>query len=355
MAAIYGSPVDARRKDLHINCPFGKYHSKGIDTSQGLSVKIEPGRVSPCFCFSCGTSGTLLYVFEKAAEIDPSLVVVAEFVRENDGTSLAGALARLYRPTVQDEAPNTDWRSYASRCARQVPAYLIERGVIKRDVERFQLGFDDYLQRAIFPVIGHQGDYVGCLRRALHDGQQPKYKDTPGAAVWKRTVFYGEHLVDRTHPRAVIVEGPMGTIFSCRTERNVLGMMGANTGCGPERVRKLQEWGIREVVLLLDSDKAGQEATYGRFNPEGEWVNGLRDILRRQFVVKVGKLPKGEDPDDVVRRDPTALRQIVRSAAYLEPNPHLTVSPAPATLSPPAKGFSSSLMDYLNDRRDGRK
>jgi len=347
---MYGSPVDMRRKDVHINCPFGQFHSKGVDTSQGLSVKIEPGRVSPCYCFSCGTSGTMLYVFEKAAEIDASLVVVAEFVREQDGASLSGALARLHRPAVQDETPNSDWGAYAARCARLVPAYLIERGIVRADVQRWLLGFDDYGQRAIFPVRDEHKNVVGCLRRALHEGQQPKYKDTPGAVVWKRTVFYGEHLIDRTNPRAIFVEGPMATIFGARTERNVLGMMGASTGCGMERTRKLQEWGIREIVLLLDSDKAGVDAVYGKWNPKGEWLPGLRDIMRPHFVVKVAKLPKGKDVDDVVREDPTALRQIIRAAAYIEPNPRLTGGSAQATLAPPYRGKSQSIQDYLNGR-----
>lgn len=350
---MYGSPVDVRRNDLHINCPFGQFHSRGVDTSQGLSVKIQPGRTSPCFCFSCGTAGTLLYVFEKAAELDPSLVPVAEFIRERDGASLSGALARLHRPQhADDEAPNTDWATYAARCARKVPLYLCDRGIIKSDIQRWQLGLDEYRQRAIFPVRDEHGTVIGCLRRALHEGQNPKYKDTPGAAVWKKQVFYGEHLFDPTNKRAILVEGPMGTIFATRTERNVLGMMGASTGCGSERLNKLLRWGVKEIILLLDSDKAGIEAVYGKWTPKGEFIEGLKQALRRHMVVKVGKLPTGEDPDDVVRRDPTALRQIIRAAAYLEPDPRLTGGSGQATLSQPKKG-SQSFVQYLKSRRDG--
>jgi DNA primase len=349
---MYGSPVDVRRKDLHINCPFGVYHSKGVDTSQGLSVKIQPGQKSPCYCFSCGTTGTLSYVFEKAAELDSSLVPVAEFIRQRDGASLSGSLARLHRKQEEDETPNTDWASYASRCARKVPLYLIERGIIKLDIKRWQLGFDEHRQRAIFPVRDEHGKVIGCLRRSLHEGQNPKYKDTPGAATWKKTVFYGEHLIDRTNKRAILVEGPMGTIFASRTERNVLGMMGANTGCGPERIDKLIRWGIRECVLLLDADKAGQDAVYGKWTPKGEFIEGLKSIMRPHMVVKVAKLPEGEDPDDVVRRDPTALRQIIRAAAYLEPDRRLTGGSAPVTFTTPKKG-SQSFSQYLKDRRGG--
>jgi len=346
LADLYGSPVDPRRKDVHINCPFGQYHSRGTDTSQSLSVKIAPNQRSVAWCFSCGSSGTLSFVFERAADADSYYTPAYQFVLERDGASLSGALARLHRTGVRDEAPNADWNSYAARCGRQIPAYMVGRGIVKADVRKWRLGFDPELQRAIFPVIDEDGTAVGCLRRAVHEGQDPKYKDTPGAIVWKKTVFYGEHLVDRTRSVAHIVEGPMGVIFAARLLPNVFGMMGADTGVEVQRLTKLQRWGIKTVILMLDSDKKGGQAVYGRRTPEGKWKDGLRDQLRRHFIVKVAKLPLGEDPDDVVRRDPTALRTIVNDAAYLETPKHLTGGSEQASVSPPKQGF----LDYMKGR-----
>ena len=356
VAAMCSSPVSPRRKDIHINCPFGSYHSKGIDSSQGLSVKIAPGGSSLAYCFSCGASGSLGFVFEEAAKLDPSYLDVAQFISQNDGPSLSGALARLHGGEhVPNEVPANDWTVYASRAARRVPRYLVERGIVKADVRRWQLGFDEELQRAIFPVRDEDGVIVGCLRRAVHDDQQPKYKDTPGASIWKKDVFYGEHRIDRTLDTAYVIEGPMGVIFAARQFTNVLGMHGADTGIEGVRLAKLQRWGIKTVVLMLDSDKKGTEAVYGRWLGSGrkrEWKPGLRDTLRPFFIVKVAKLPPREDPDDVVRRDPTALLRIVSAAVYLEAPKHLTGESASASVPPPQQG--STFMGYMINRRTKR-
>lgn len=350
---MYGSPTEARRGNVHINCPFGLYHSKGIDTSQGLSVKIVPNGRSVAFCFSCHAKGLLSFVFDEAAKLDSGFVAVAQFITSRDGPSLSGALARLRDDGEVQEVPTSDWAAYASRCARQVPVYLVNRGIIQEDVRKWLLGFDVEYQRAIFPVRDETGKIVGALRRGVHDGQDPKYLDTPGAFLWKKTVFYGEHNIDNTVSTAIAVEGPMGTVFTARLFPNVLGMMGADTGFGPERLAKLQKWGIKTLILMLDADEKGYSSVYGKRLPDGEWDPGYRDQLRRYFVVKVAKLPrtpegKKLDPDDVVRADPTALRTIISSAAYLEAT-NLTGGSEHGKTPMPQRGVA--FMDFLKDRK----
>jgi len=359
LANLYGSPVDPRPRDLHINCPFGSYHSRGMDTSQGLSVQIAPGKVSGAYCFSCGAQGSVESVFTAALVIDTSLTDVVAFIREHDGASLAGALRSIKGPALLEETPVDDWASYSRRCARQVPAYLIERGLVKRDVVRWMLGYDEQLSRAVFPVKDERDNIVGCLRRSVipqehRPRSEPTYKDTPGAFVWKKTVFYGENLVDRTYDTAYLVEGPMDAIFTARVFPNALGMMGASTEVGPERLEKLQRWGIRKLVLLLDPDAAGHKAAYGGITAQGKAYRGIRDKLRRQFAISVASLPPGEDPASVTV---DTLRQAVAAATYLEAKRPLTGGPRGPNLTPGAKPTTTprSLQGYLLSKKDSSK
>ena len=115
-------------------------------------------------------------------------------------------------------------------------------------------------------------------------------------------------------------------------------------------MNKLHRWGIRTLVLILDSDAAGHAAVYGKVTPKGEVIPGLRDKLRRDFVVKVAKLPPNEDPDDVVRRDSTALLRIVKAARYLEPT-RLTGGPSSGSLGVPNAG-KQSFAGYLKGRSE---
>lgn len=349
LAGLYGSGIDASRPgNLHINCPFGRWHSRGVDNSQGLSVKVAEGQRSVAFCHSCGTSGSLSYVFEEATKADPFYADAFAFVLENDGASLSAALSRLERVRaaggVRHEVPTEDWAGYAARCSRLVPAYLIDRGITQEDVRRWCLGYDEDLQRAIFPVWNERGRVVGCLRRALHEGQDPKYKDTPGADSWKKTTFYGEHRVDATLRVGHLVEGPMDVIFPSRFLPNVLGFMGSSTGIEGERLEKLRRW-FDVLIFLFDPDKGGRKAIHGHINPKGKLIPGLRGKMRRWFVVKEGDMPEGYDPCELVRHDPTMLQHVVRNAKYLGPDSPLTSDSVQATVAPVA------LRDYLAARR----
>lgn len=346
LAALYGSGVDTSRPaNLHINCPFGKYHSRGYDDSQGLSVKVSVGKRSVAYCHSCGASGSLSYVFQQAAEGDSLYAEAYVFVVANDGPSLSAALGRLDRERAVDgvrhEVPTGDWADYAAACARAVPAYLVGRGIVRDDVRRWRLGFDQAMQRATFPVWDHKKRIVGCLRRAVTKEQDPKYYDTPGADAWKKSVFYGEHRVDPTMRTAYLVEGPMDVIFPSRFLPNVLGMMGSSTGIEGERLVKLRSW-VDVLVFLFDPDKGGRKAVHGFINPKGKVIQGLRAKMRRYFVVKEGILPDGYDPCELVRHDPTLLREVIKQARYLGPDRPLTSELPTATVS------EHSMKEYLN-------
>jgi hypothetical protein len=289
---------------------------------------------------NCGTSGTLAYIFAEAAKGDSYYAEACKFVAENDGPSLSAALGRLERDRAVDgvlsEVPTEDWLGYASRCGRVVPAYLVERGIVRDDVKRWRLGFDEGLQRAVFPVWDHRKRVVGCLRRAVYEDQDPKYYDTPGADSWKKRVFYGEHRVDPTIRVAYLVEGPMDVIFPGRFLPNVLGMMGSSTGIEGERLVKLRSW-ADVLVFLFDPDKGGRKAVHGFVNPKGKVIPGLRAKLRRYFTVKEGVLPDGYDPCELVRYDPTMLQEVIRRARYLGADKPLTSESQTATVSEQSK------------------
>lgn len=319
LAALMGSKVEDRRGNVVIQCPMAPItHAIERAHLPRLSIKIETDKPSVCLCFSCGIKGTLQHVFEEANEATRGACQDAlEFVREHDKGGLAGALAALRagrnrRREARHGAP-FDVALYVARCSRSVPQYLIDRGVVRADVSRWRIGYDEEMKRAVFPVWDEQGILVGAARRTvLPPAYEPiKYYDTPGMP--KDRVFYGEHLVDPTREHVYLVEGILDAIFASRVLPNVVALMGVNTGIGGDRLHKLRRW-CRSLTLVLDSDKAGDEAWAGRRDHRGRHRPGLRDKLRRHFPVKVARLPAGEDPASV----PAAtLLSSVRAASYL--------------------------------------
>ena len=126
-------------------------------------------------------------------------------------------------------------------------------------------------------------------------------------------MFYGENFVDPTREHVYLVEGILDAVFASRVLPNAIALMGANTGIGDERLRKLRRW-CRSLTIVLDSDKAGDEAWAGRLDHRGKHQPGLRDKLRKHFPVKVARLPAGEDPASVTA---ATLLHAVQGAVYL--------------------------------------
>jgi hypothetical protein len=201
---------------------------------------------------------------------------------------------------------------YVARCSRTTCQYILDRGLVASDLQRWRVGYDEgptrigqswIRWRAVFPIWDETGALVGASMRTVVD-EPPKYRDWPMTP--KAEVFYGEHRVDTTRAEVILVEGILDVVVASRYFPNVLGLLGAKTGCGPTRLEKLRRW-TRQVTLVLDSDRAGSEAVEGKVRT---WTDrrgrkrekktpGLLDILRRHFVVRVAELPAGMDPADL--------------------------------------------------------
>lgn len=319
LAKLLGSGVQDRKGNVVISCPMAPLvHANGTDHNPAMSIKIDTDCPSVCQCFACGTRGVILRVFEEAEEALGIYAEALAFIEEFDTGGLEGEFARLrssrgVRPENDKRSVFSDLARYIARCSRIVPRYLIDRGIVKADVDRWRIGYDAELRRAVFPVWDHEGRLVGASRRTVlpKDTEPIKYRDTYGLP--KEDVFYGEHRIDSTREHAYLVEGILDVIFAARVLPNVLGLMGVNIGVGAARLTKLRRW-CRTLTLIMDADQAGSEAVAGRQDHKGRYIPGLQARLRRHVVVRVATLPEKQDPASV---PPEILLRAVERASYL--------------------------------------
>ena len=250
LARICGSPVEREHaENIHIQCPFigdplRHPPSKGSPT---LSVLVVPNGESKCICFRCGAQGTLASVFGDAHDVLGGFDHVVEFIRANDRGGLMAALARSRASRVampRDgaiEGPSAMLERYVTHCYRTgIDPPSVKKGMTRRDVEQWMVGFDADTGRATFPCWDCRGRLVGVSRRAVGD-ILPKYHDLP-FSPWKRGVFYGEHRIDTTREHVRLVEGVTSTVFASRLLPNVLGFLGAKSKVGGKRLEKLRQW-----------------------------------------------------------------------------------------------------------------
>jgi DNA primase len=187
----------------------------------------------------------------------------------------------------------------------------------------------------MFPIRDERGRVAGFGGRllpgeALGSGtgdSQPKYVNTSQSPIFdKGAILYALDLAKdgiRNEDCAVIVEGYMDVIAAHEHGfANVVASMGTAL---TERQVGLLKRHTRNLVLALDADAAGSEATLRGVRVVADAVDrdveptvNWRGVVRMQETVaadiRVLMMPEGRDPDDVIRNDPDAWPLLIAEA-----------------------------------------
>ncbi|HEY7113925.1 MAG TPA: DNA primase [Thermoanaerobaculia bacterium] len=203
-----------------------------------------------------------------------------------------GVPADLRQRLALGYAPDS-WDALARRLSGAFPeALLVEAGLLQPRPEA-KGAYDRFRNRLLFVLRDDRGRPVGFGGRALADGQEPKYLNSPETPLFqkKRTLYGLSQARDaiRRQERAVLVEGYFDHLALVRAgvEETVATMGTALTPEQAEKLRRLCE----RVVLCYDGDPAGRAATRA----------AIALCLAQGLSVSVARMPPGEDPDDVLR------------------------------------------------------
>ena len=180
---------------------------------------------------------------------------------------------------------------------------LIKAGlIIKTDDGRTH---DRFRSMLMFPICDARGHVAGFGGRVLDDSQ-PKYVNSPETSIFdKSSILYGLNLAAkgiRKQDRAIIVEGYTDVITAHQSGfKNVVASMG--TSVTEKQISSLKRLS-RNIILALDADSAGEEATLRGVSFE--------NILNAE--VRVIILPPGKDPDEVIKKDTASWQQLLDNA-----------------------------------------
>jgi DNA primase len=164
---------------------------------------------------------------------------------------------------------------------------------------------DRFRNKLMFPIFDIRGLITGFGARVLDDSL-PKYINSPQTPIFDKSgSLYGVNLAQaaiRQQNLAVIVEGYMDVITAHQNGfSNVVASMG--TSVTEKQVSTLKRL-TKNMALALDADTAGEEAM-------------LRSVSHENTLdaeVKVIILPRGRDPDDVIREDATMWQYLLEEA-----------------------------------------
>ena len=342
-------------------CPF--------HTEKTPSFFVFPER-GTWHCFgSCGTGGDIFSFVMKKEGIDFStaLRLLAEragvtLVTKQKESAVDKEAERLYliNEVAAQYYHHLLLNAKAAEIARR---HLTERGISKETIDSFQLGFspdswdalcqhlegrgykrdelvsaglviakedggfrDLFRNRLMIPIRNEAGRVVGFGARAL-DGTTPKYLNSPQTASFNKSgLLYGIDRAKgaiREQGLAIIVEGYMDVLAAHQYGMaNVVASMG--TSLTQKQVGLIKRL-TRNLTLALDADAAGDQATLRglevarqafseRIAAMPDWLGGTSKL---QGNLKVILLPRGKDPDEVIRERPEDWRRLIDEASPL--------------------------------------
>ncbi len=157
----------------------------------------------------------------------------------------------------------------------------------------------------MFPIRDERGQLVAFGGRLLGDGV-PKYINSSDTPLYRKSkVLYGMNRARTSfgkQRRAVLVEGYLDVI-ACHRAGVTSALASLGTALSEDHAKLLKRW-VDEVVVLYDSDAAGQKAADRAVTILG--AEGLR--------VRVALMPQGEDPDTLLKSaGPAAVQQAVET------------------------------------------
>lgn len=334
--------VDVASKYLTLNrrggnfwacCPF---HN---EKTPSFSIKQDAQFYK---CFGCGESGNVITLVMKMENVD--FLTAVEMLAKNAG---------LEMPTDVDNAEMQKRKRERDRVYQILRAttdfyhnnllnnhnteqykYLRTRGINDEMISKFQIGasldydslpkhlkqlgfsyedmakagvigtsdngrvYDFYGRRLMFPIFNGFGDVVAFSGRSVEQNvEHTKYKNTPQTIVFNKSeIMFGFNFVrdlkkqNNMLDTIVIVEGHIDVI-ACHQAgiTNTIGCMG--TALTSQHTRKIKQL-VENVILCLDGDSAGANATYKAI-----------DVLKEGGLnVKVVRLVGAKDPDEFIKK-----------------------------------------------------
>jgi DNA primase len=315
-------------------CPFHK------EKSPSFQVSDSRGNYH---CFGCGAHGDVFSFLTEAYNY-PFVDAVKEVARL---TNTPLPVQSIPTPEKKEELDQRElllkiheeactWYQQQLQSARGYNArqYLSKRGITDGTVHQFRLGYagsgngfqkefmqrgyrerdliaagllvegekgiyDRFRDRLLFPIFSAKGNVIAFGGRVFGDAL-PKYLNSPETLLFsKKNSLYGSHMLremTRNQPTLYVVEGYMDVIAMVQAGlKPAVAPLG--TALTEEQIQMLWKY-CPEPVLCFDGDTAG-------LNAATRAAERVLPLLKMGCSLNFALLPKGEDPDSLIRSGST--------------------------------------------------
>ncbi len=316
--------VTKKGKNFISICPF---HS---DTNPSMVISREKQIFN---CFSCNTGGNVFTFVMKYENV--SFKEAIKIVADKIGYALnTNNLKTFDKYDKEYNIMNLSEKFYINNLNTKdginAKKYLSERGITDEIIKLFKIGFatgekdslinffknqninlkdleklglinvsgisnyDFFQDRILFPIANMSGQVVGFSGRLYKQSEAAKYVNSKETEIFKKSnILYNYHNAKngvRDAKKVIVVEGFMDAIkMVAYGIKNVIATMG--TALTNEHISALKKLNV-PIILLFDSDNAGEEATL---------KNGF-NLLKEKCSVEVIRLSDAKDPDEYIEK-----------------------------------------------------
>ncbi len=169
---------------------------------------------------------------------------------------------------------------------------LIDSGLVTQSQKNKNI-FDRFRDRLMFPIIDVRGNVIGFGGRTLKkDADVAKYLNSPETAIFnKRKNLFGLNLAKKSKENSLIlVEGNIDVVALHQYGfDNAVASLG--TSLTEEQAALMTRY-AEQIILLYDSDKAGQNAT----------ARAIPILEKAGLQVRVLHVQDAKDPDEFLKK-----------------------------------------------------
>jgi DNA primase len=259
-------------------CP----HPNHNDPTPSFHVR-ETSEGQKWFCFGCNTGGDCI-----------DFIMWIEDMQWKDAIMYLANKYNIPMPKSKYEKEYKRNKMLANKYQKDIKEraykYLYDRGLSNDDISKWNIGYDKYNDRIVFPMADKYGNIIGFNKRIIESKNKhdKKYIHSPGSEIFKKSQYlYGTNHINKKHEYIIITEGVMDVILATKYGlQNVVCTLGV--ALTKEHIPYLKSLN-KTVILIYDGDSKGIEA-----------INKAANLLLdNDIYCKTVILPDGKDLADI--------------------------------------------------------
>jgi DNA primase len=235
--------------------------------------------------------------WQKLLHSDPAAEPARAYLKSRDFPSaLAEEFALGFAPDAWDST--LTWARQAGYSAEALETARL--AVTSESGKRY----DFFRGRLMIPIHDESGQVVAFSGRLLDpEAKAQKYVNSPETPVFSKSkILFGLNKTKRPiieAGSAILCEGQID-LMRCwqKGVRNVVAPQG--TAFTEQQARTLKRL-AKEAIICFDADRAGQNAAQ----------RSIDVLLAEGVQVRIARIPEGEDPDSLLRKQPPAVFEAI--------------------------------------------